>query len=41
VITQTREIAIDARLIAAIMLLGPALDANYQAVKKSTYKWPE
>lgn len=29
-----------ARRIAAIILLEPALDANYQAVKKSTYKWP-
>jgi len=29
------------RRLAAILLLGPRLDANYQAVKKSTYKWPQ
>ncbi|MCB2189739.1 MAG: N-6 DNA methylase [Deltaproteobacteria bacterium] len=28
-----------ARRIAAIVLLGPALDANYRAVKKNTYAW--
>jgi hypothetical protein len=28
------------RRLAAILLLGPRLDANYQAVKKSAYKWP-
>jgi len=28
------------RRIAAIILMEPALDANYEAVKKSTYKWP-
>jgi hypothetical protein len=28
------------RRLAALILLGPRLDANYQAVKKSTYKWP-
>lgn len=30
-----------ARRIAALLLLQPALDANYQAVKSSTYAWPE
>ena len=28
-----------ARRIAAILLLEPALDANYKAVKQSTYTW--
>lgn len=28
------------RRIAAILLLGPALDANYEAVKANTYPWP-
>jgi hypothetical protein len=28
------------RRIAAILLLQPALDANYEAVKKATYQWP-
>ncbi|MFZ0246775.1 hypothetical protein [Candidatus Binatus sp.] len=38
---EVEEVSAMARRIAAIILLGPALDANYQAVKKSTYKWPE
>ena len=29
-----------ARRIAALLLLQPALDANYRAVKASTYPWP-
>lgn len=29
-----------ARRITAILLLEPALDANYEAVKQSTYEWP-
>jgi hypothetical protein len=29
-----------ARRLAAIILLGPELDRNYEAVKKSTYPWP-
>ncbi len=28
-----------ARRIAAILLLEPALDANYRAVKQATYDW--
>lgn len=28
------------RRIAAILLLQPALDANYRAVKENTYPWP-
>jgi hypothetical protein len=30
-----------ARRIAALFLLEPALDANYQAVKAATYPWPK
>ncbi len=29
------------RRIAAILLLGPALDANYEAVKADTWPWPD
>ena len=29
-----------ARRIAAILLLEPALDANYERVKADTYPWP-
>ena len=28
------------RRIAAILLLHPALDANYRAVKAEAYAWP-
>jgi len=28
------------RRIAAILLLQPALDMNYQEVKSNTYSWP-
>jgi hypothetical protein len=37
---EAREVMNMARRIAAIVLLEPALDANYQAVKNSTYLWP-
>ncbi len=37
---EAREVMNMARRIAAIVLLEPALDANYQAVKSSTYSWP-
>ena len=30
-----------ARRIAAILLLEPALDENYRAVKAHTYEWPK
>ena len=30
-----------ARRIAAILLLEPALDANYERVKADTYVWPQ
>ncbi|MBF6560079.1 MAG: N-6 DNA methylase [Candidatus Binataceae bacterium] len=36
---ETRIVAEMARRIAAIILMAPALDANYQAVKASTYTW--
>jgi serine/threonine protein kinase len=38
---EAREVMNMARRIAAIVLLEPALDANYQAVKSSTYSWPD
>ena len=34
------EVTEMARRIAAILLLEPELDANYQIVKQSTYAWP-
>ena len=37
---EVREVTNMARRIAAILLLEPALDANYQAVKANTYPWP-
>lgn len=37
---EVREAMHIARRIAAILLLGPALDANYLAVKAHTYPWP-
>jgi hypothetical protein len=33
------EVTATARRIAAIVLLEPALDANYQTVKTTTYEW--
>jgi hypothetical protein len=36
---EAREVMNMARRIAAIILLEPALDGNYQAVKSSTYDW--
>lgn len=36
---EAREVMNIARRIAAILLLEPALDANYETVKRSTYKW--
>lgn len=29
-----------ARRITAILLLGPVLEANYEAVKRETWAWP-
>ncbi len=37
---EAREVMNMARRIAAIVLLEPALNANYQAVKGDTYSWP-
>jgi hypothetical protein len=37
---ELREVQAMARRIAAILLLQPALDANYQAVKGDIYAWP-
>jgi hypothetical protein len=37
---EAREVMNMARRIAAIVLLEPALDVNYQAVKDATYSWP-
>ena len=39
-VDEVREVTNIARRIAAILLLGPALDANYEAVKANTYDWP-
>ena len=37
---EAREVMNIARRLAGIILLQPALDANYQSVKASTYAWP-
>jgi hypothetical protein len=37
---EAHEVVNMARRIAAIALLQPALDNNYEAVKKSTFNWP-
>jgi Type ISP C-terminal specificity domain/N-6 DNA Methylase len=37
---EVRYVQEMARRIAAILLLEPALDANYEAVKAHTYPWP-
>lgn len=37
---EVEEVTNIARRIAAILLLEPALDANYQAVKAAAYEWP-
>jgi hypothetical protein len=37
---EAREVTNIARRIAAILLLEPALNANYEAVKQSAYAWP-
>jgi hypothetical protein len=38
---EVREVTRIARRIAALLLLQPALDANYQVVKMNVYKWGE
>ncbi len=37
---EVTEVRQTARRIAAILLLEPALDANYEAVIRSAYQWP-
>jgi hypothetical protein len=37
---EVREVMNMARRIAAILLLEPALDVNYQASKETAYPWP-
>lgn len=37
---EARYVGEMVRRIAAILLLGPALDANYEAVKADTWAWP-
>ena len=37
---EAREVMNITRRIAAIVLMEPALDKNYQTVKSSTYQWP-
>jgi len=39
-VEEVREVTNMARRVAAILLLEPALDMNYQAIKQSTYLWP-
>jgi Type ISP C-terminal specificity domain len=36
---EAREVMNMARRIASILLLEPALDMNYQAIKSATYSW--
>ena len=38
---EVTEVTHMARRIAAILLLEPELDVNYQAVKQSTYQWSQ
>jgi hypothetical protein len=37
---EVTEVSHMARRIAALLLLRPALDANYRAVKAEPYPWP-
>jgi len=39
-VEEAREVTRMVRRIAAILLMQPALDANYRAVKENTYAWP-
>jgi hypothetical protein len=39
-IEEVKEVRNMARRIAALLLLRPALDANYRAVKAAAYPWP-
>ena len=37
---EAREVMNIARRLTALILMQPTLDANYGAVKSSTYAWP-
>ena len=37
---EVRYVQEMARRIAAILLLQPALDANYESIKQHTFPWP-
>lgn len=37
---EAREVQQMARRIAALLLLAPELDANYQGIKSAAYSWP-
>jgi len=37
---EAREVTQTVRRLAALRLLEPALDANYQAVKAEAFAWP-
>ena len=39
-VVEARYVSEMTRRIAAILLLGPALDANYERVKADTFAWP-
>jgi hypothetical protein len=39
-VEEAREVTAMARRLAALVLLRPALDANYAAVAADTYAWP-
>ena len=39
-LAELTEVMQMSRRIAAVLLLQPALDANYQAVKAAAYVWP-
>ena len=40
-IDEVRYVQEMARRIAAILLLEPALNANYESVKQHTFPWPQ
>ena len=40
-VDEARYVTEMARRIAAILLLEPELDANYEKVKSATYPWPK
>lgn len=38
---EVREVTNMARRIAALLLLAPQLNENYQRIKEATYQWPQ